>query len=90
MSQQCIKVRVTGKVQGVFFRRTTQQQAQELGVTGYAKNLSDGSVEVLACGEPEKLEKLKEFLHQGPPASEVSNTDVTVVESEVPDTFRVL
>lgn len=90
MAQQCIKARVTGKVQGVFFRRSTQQQAQQLGLTGYAKNLSDGSVEVLACGEADKLKKLEVFLYQGPPASEVESVDMAAVECDMPDEFTVL
>lgn len=90
MTQQCIKVRVTGKVQGVFFRRSTQQQAQQLGLNGYAKNLSDGSVEVLACGEASKLEKLEAFLHQGPPDSEVERVEVEAVANAQTEGFRVL
>ncbi|ALS98425.1 acylphosphatase [Lacimicrobium alkaliphilum] len=90
MTQQCIKVRVTGKVQGVFFRRSTQQQAQQLGLNGYAKNLSDGSVEVLACGESSALAKLEAFLHQGPPDSEVEHVEVQAVADAQPDGFRVL
>jgi acylphosphatase len=90
MTQQCIKARVTGKVQGVFFRRSTQQQALQLGLSGYVKNLSDGSVEVLACGEVSALAKLEVFLHQGPPNSEVERVKVEAVVDEQADGFRVL
>ena len=51
---------VTGRVQGVFFRASTEREAQQLGITGYARNMSDGSVEVLACGEASAVEELKE------------------------------
>ncbi len=68
----CKRCRVTGRVQGVFYRASTQEQAQRLGVSGYAKNLPDGSVEVLACGEAEAVEALCDWLWQGPPSARVS------------------
>jgi len=68
----CVRCYVGGRVQGVFFRATTREQAQRLGLTGYANNLPDGRVEVLACGAPEAVEKLKHWLRQGPPMAEVS------------------
>ena len=51
MSKVCIIAWVYGRVQGVGFRYTTQYEAKKLGLTGYAKNLDDGSVEVVACGD---------------------------------------
>jgi acylphosphatase len=62
---------VTGHVQGVFFRRFVEQQAEKLGLTGYVRNLPDGGVEVRAEGEKDKLEKLLEYLKNGPPAARV-------------------
>lgn len=67
----CIRCVVSGKVQGVWFRVATQQQAEDLGLTGWVRNLGDGSVEVKAAGEPEKLKLLYEWLHQGPEKAEV-------------------
>jgi len=52
------RCRVSGRVQGVFYRASTRAQAQVLGVTGYARNLPDGSVEVLACGERAAVDSL--------------------------------
>lgn len=69
MTQQCIKVWVHGRVQGVGFRYSTQAQAQQLGLTGYARNLDDGSVEVLACGDSAQLEQLLTWLKAGGPRS---------------------
>lgn len=60
-----------GRVQGVFFRATTAKRARALGLTGYAVNLPDGRVEVLACGEQAGLNALQQWLWQGSPASEV-------------------
>ena len=60
---------VYGRVQGVGFRYTTQYEAKRLGLTGYAKNLDDGSVEVVACGEEGQVEKLMQWLKSGGPRS---------------------
>ncbi|MDF2177576.1 acylphosphatase [Aliiglaciecola sp. CAU 1673] len=89
MAKQCIKVRVKGKVQGVFFRKSTQQQAQALGISGYAKNLSDGSVEVLACGARDRLDSLLQFLKEGPPNAEVTQLAVEELFQEEPLGFVV-
>lgn len=70
------RCRVSGRVQGVFYRASTRAKAQTLGVTGYARNLPDGSVEVLACGDPAAVEALCEWLWQGPPAAEVTLVEV--------------
>lgn len=61
----CMRCYVRGKVQGVWFRASTQEKARELGVTGFAKNLPDGRVEVLACGEQQALKNLYNWLHKG-------------------------
>jgi len=84
----CYRCRVTGRVQGVFFRASTQREAQKLGVTGHAHNLADGSVEVLACGEPAAVEQLKEWLWQGPPGARVSNVECRHAEAPAPARFR--
>jgi len=65
--QQCVKHRIYGKVQGVGFRYTTWGEAKRLGITGYVRNLDDGSVEVLACGTSEQLQKLLTWLNTGGP-----------------------
>jgi acylphosphatase len=80
----CFLCLVAGRVQGVFFRACTREQAQRLGLTGYARNLADGRVEVLACGEPDAVAHLREWLRNGPP-----NADVTGVACE-PRTFQHL
>lgn len=67
---------VSGFVQGVFFRYTTKQKARELSLVGYAKNLSDGRVEVVAEGEENNLIELVNFLHKGPEYAKVEKVDV--------------
>ena len=63
---------VKGRVQGVFFRDSTRRVAESLGLTGYAINLPNGDVEVLACGDFGKIEELETWLQQGPPMSRVT------------------
>jgi acylphosphatase len=82
----------SGRVQGVFFRASTRARARELGVTGYAKNLPDGRVEVVACGEPHAVGQLCEWLWIGPPGAEVTAVDVVEITMEalgpMPGDFR--
>ena len=82
---------VSGRVQGVFFRASTRERAQQLGCRGYARNLADGRVEVLAVGEPAAVHALIEWLWQGPPAAQVTDVncaDVAPGESgELPTGF---
>jgi len=73
----CRRCRVTGRVQGVFFRASTQQQARALGITGWARNLPDGNVEVLACGTPEALDALARWLWDGPRLAQVDGVECT-------------
>jgi acylphosphatase len=67
---------VSGRVQGVYYRGTAQSRALELGITGYARNLDDGRVEVLACGEQSRLQKFIDWLWVGPTAAHVASVEV--------------
>jgi acylphosphatase len=68
----CVRCTVAGRVQGVFFRASAREEALRLGVTGHARNLPDGRVEILACGEPEAVNGLREWLRRGPPQADVT------------------
>ncbi|MCF1183022.1 acylphosphatase [Marichromatium gracile] len=70
-ARRCCRCLVAGRVQGVWFRGATREQADRLGVSGYARNLPDGRVEVVCCGEAGAVERLRDWLHQGPPAARV-------------------
>ena len=78
MTGACYKIWVHGMVQGVGFRYYTQSQANALGVTGYAHNLRDGSVEGLAAGEEKQVEALIAWLKAGGPSS--ARVDRVLVE----------
>jgi acylphosphatase len=73
---------VSGRVQGVFYRASTRQKATELGCSGYARNLADGRVEVLAVGEQAAVQSLVDWLWRGSPASEVTAVDVRELSLE--------
>jgi acylphosphatase len=61
-----LRIVVSGRVQGVFFRGTAAEQARALGLTGYARNLDDGTVEIVAEGSRRALEVLAAWAHRGP------------------------
>ena len=67
---------VKGRVQGVYFRASTVQQARHLGLTGWVMNRRDGSVEVLAEGPSDKLEELVAWCGQGPPGARVERVEL--------------
>ena len=69
-------VYVNGRVQGVFFRSETQDEAMRHGLTGWVRNLADGRVEAVFEGEKELVEKLIDFCRQGPPGARVTNFEV--------------
>ena len=71
----CRKFHVSGKVQGVFFRESTRQKADSLGITGHAINLADGRVEVVACGGDQALAELESWLREGPDSAEVTQVE---------------
>ena len=75
-----LRVRVTGRVQGVFFRAWTAEQAERLSVTGWVRNCRDGSVEALVLGEADAVEALIEALHRGPPSARVERVEVEDAE----------
>lgn len=71
---------VSGRVQGVWFRAGTQKIARKMGITGWAKNLPDRSVQVLACGDSDSMKKFEEWLKKGPAFAKVK----TISSEEIP------
>ena len=76
----CFLCLVDGRVQGVFFRASTREQAARLGVNGHARNLPDGRVEVLACGTVDAVRELRTWLKQGPPQARVTELSCRPVD----------
>lgn len=78
-----IRYLISGRVQGVGFRWFAREAAEGLGLTGYARNLRDRRVEVVAQGTPEILEKLEGQLRSGPPLARVENVEKTDISDEI-------
>lgn len=88
---KAIRAKVTGKVQGVWYRASTQAEAQRLGVAGTVENLPDDAVLVVAQGEDEAVEALVRWLHRGPPNARVDGVAVEAIAVDPARTdFRVL
>ncbi|TWI58591.1 acylphosphatase [Pseudomonas duriflava] len=66
MRREAWHIHISGRVQGVSYRESARRKAEQLNVTGWVRNLTDGRVELLAEGEPEALEAFKAWLRQGP------------------------
>ena len=79
---QCKRYLVSGRVQGVFFRTSTQDKARELMLTGWVRNSADGNVELVACGEPQQLQALEDWLWQGPGSAKVGDVVVQVASDD--------
>jgi acylphosphatase len=77
-SEPCVARRalISGRVQGVWFRDSLRRLAESLGVAGWARNRSDGSVELWAEGPPDAVAKLLDYSREGPPRAEVQRVDV--------------
>jgi len=78
---------IEGRVQGVFFRESTRRVAESLNITGHAINLSNGNVEVLACGEGAVIDELAEWLKDGPRMATVDSVAAEDVDATPPDQF---
>lgn len=85
----CRQFKVSGRVQGVFFRASTRDVAMPLNITGHAINLPDGSVEVLACGDRDSVEKLARWLEDGPRMATVAGVESHDVDCAAPTDFRI-
>lgn len=71
-----IHLYIIGKVQGVFFRDSTRELAESLGLTGYVRNLPDGRVEVVVEGEKDSVDRLTKWCHAGPSRAIVSSVEI--------------
>lgn len=71
------RVYISGRVQGVFFRSSTEEKAFELGIKGWVRNLRDGRVEAVFEGGKEKVEEMLRWCHEGPPYARVANVKIT-------------
>lgn len=83
------RVRLTGRVQGVFFRAWAREQARMLGVSGWVRNCADGSVEAQLEGDADGVEELIEALREGPPDALVDELEIEEADSEGLSSFEL-
>ena len=83
------KITVKGKVQGVFFRKNTQQKARELNLAGKVENRPDGTVYIEAQGDEMQLKSLVDWCKEGPPAATVEDVLVSEGETKEMDSFEI-
>lgn len=88
MNKKCIKALISGRVQGVFFRESTRQQAVPLGISGHAKNLPDGRVEIIAYGLIQHVDLLIEWLQHGPQNARVDSVQIQELDNIPPTGFH--
>ena len=87
---QTISITVSGKVQGVYYRQTTQEKATSLGITGTVKNLPNRNVYIIATGTSEQLDKLVAWCKQGPSRAEVSQLQITPLAITLFEEFKIV
>lgn len=90
MKNQTFHIIIRGKVQGVFYRKSTQKKALELGLTGWVKNLKDGSVELEAEGTISKLEELASWCKEGPKNAIVKEIEIREISPKNYENFQIL
>ena len=89
--QRRVQLQIYGRVQGVFYRASTRKKAKQLGLKGWVRNRSDGSVEAVVEGPEDGVDQLIEWAHQGPKRARVDQVEVTErdVDREEFSEFRV-
>jgi acylphosphatase len=89
MDKVCCRCKVSGRVQGVFYRAAAQTRARELQITGYARNMEDGTVEVMACGEPDQVTRFQDWLWIGSSGCAVNNVQCEEISANlIPHQFN--
>lgn len=84
-----VHVIISGKVHGVFYRASTRDKAVRLGVSGWVKNIYDGRVEAVFCGEKNKVEQMIKWCHKGPSYAKVDNVEITWEEPKGLERFEI-
>lgn len=82
--QKKLHAYISGRVQGVWYRASTQRTAKSLGLVGWVRNLTDGRVELVASGDEAQLKKLLDWCYQGPELAEVTQIDVSWSDASEP------
>jgi acylphosphatase len=86
----CVHVRVSGMVQGVFFRAFTRDKASELQINGWVRNIPGGGVEAVLEGERQKVGELLAMMKAGPAASIVSGIEISELKCKGYEDFKII
>jgi acylphosphatase len=90
MALKTVEIIVSGKVQGVFFRQSTRDQARALEIKGHVENLNNGDVKIIASGEEKSLEALYQWCRTGPPHAQVTRVTKSAIPWREFDSFQVV
>ena len=90
MNQKTVHIIVEGKVQGVFYRATAKEMADEIGVKGWVKNKEDGNVEIVASGSEQEVEDFINWCRKGPKRAVVTNLIITPLQNQEFEKFEVI
>jgi acylphosphatase len=88
VERKCVRLRIEGRVQGVWYRGWTVRAASRLGLDGWVRNLPDGAVEAVLSGQDDKVQSMIKRCWNGPPAAVVDAVDAEPFEGDVPSGFR--
>jgi acylphosphatase len=89
MNEEALHIIVHGRVQGVFFRASTQERGRDLGLCGWVRNRVDGTVEIHAEGEKQSLDRFAQWCRQGPPSARVEQLETKTVPPEGMSSFKI-
>jgi acylphosphatase len=85
---RCLYLIISGRVQGVWFRESMRQEALSLGATGWVRNLPDGRVEAVVCGNETTLKSMLEWARKGPPLAQVAGIEIAETPSKAFSSFE--
>lgn len=86
---RCISLKISGRVQGVWFRASTKAEAERLSLTGFVRNESDGSVYIEVMGEEKVVQEFIAWCHRGPKFARVENVEIGIIAPKEMQGFRI-
>lgn len=90
MSAKSLSIQVFGRVQGVWFRASTKNKADQLGLGGSVRNMPDGSVHIEVTGNEQEIDEFLKWCHEGPELARVDNVEVKNIEPFTSNVFKVI
>lgn len=85
-----VKLLISGKVQGVFYRASAKEIAERLNILGWVKNTAEGEVEIMACGSQENVNQFIEWCKKGPAGAIVTHIKISESDEKCPNEFKIV